>query len=861
MRHFARINKQFKYYMKLLKRRDFRKFSLDTLIHKLQRIYNRLKPAFGNQLVKKAFTIGFITAGLISNAQNVNFANFSAVNNPFNLITPNSGWLSPAFGDLDDDGDFDLILGFRNYIDFAYGGTGFYYAENIGTPSAPNFAPITPDPFGARVPGNAIYYTYARMHPTLEDLDHDGDLDLIAVDREHDLFYWENTGTSTLPNFSAGVQLPGTDNDLNSGIDAVDLDDDGDLDLVTFAEVSIPGLSWPTYGYWHENTGSANAPNFAPAVPNQFSLPYTSSATNVEFVDMDYDGDLDILLYDYNDISSPILYCENVGTPSSANFAAPQSLTSGIGYSIYFFSGMDAVDIDNDGDLDFFMGGYYNTIKYWENIAGPLPPPYDEPSNAQAIIQIGNSGGINSNAFLSDDLRCNNKTLVNNEFLTANGANEASCGGANGKSAWYVFTTPGCDDGTGVFPYTLEISTDNPNTNIDTKIELFSEDNGTFTSIACNDDGLGTDACSSALTGASTITTSATLQTATTYYILVDEVGGDADGNYELSVQANIDPPMLSFGSSNKLAIEVPDVNAIRYVYRWRPAGSNGHAYKYTSSNSYEANVPTNQSFVVQVGTRCNSDVWLYGPTATITVPSVEACETPINDATCTLVSPGTVNLSWTAKDGLYTDGGSLSGYLIYYRISGTSGYSYISNPSVSEVGDSRNYNISGLNPGASYEFWVRSRCTSNKTVMSNITSCAGARPDAETSVYSFELDGIQYEDVKLTEDWQDFGVNVDQFEEGHISIVNGKLEHKSNLTSKFDISLQPNPALGNTTLFIGNHETESSFKIFTLSGKMVQNGFIAPEETQVKLELNTGLYIVEVSNAAYKVTKKLVVL
>jgi len=69
----------------------------------------------------------------------------ASVTNPFGLDSLDSYLAAPAFVDLDNDGDFDLFAGSSDYID----GTGVLnYFENTGTSSNPQFASPQINPFG-----------------------------------------------------------------------------------------------------------------------------------------------------------------------------------------------------------------------------------------------------------------------------------------------------------------------------------------------------------------------------------------------------------------------------------------------------------------------------------------------------------------------------------------------------------------------------------------------------------------------------------------------------------------------------------------------------------------------------------------
>lgn len=97
---------------------------------------------------------------------------------------------TPSLGDVDGDGDLDLVVGSQ------FGGTFDYY-ENVGSAQAPALIERTgtDNPFGA-------FSVTEHSAPALADIDGDGDLDMVSGSTEflpNDFFYYEQVAPAGLP--------------------------------------------------------------------------------------------------------------------------------------------------------------------------------------------------------------------------------------------------------------------------------------------------------------------------------------------------------------------------------------------------------------------------------------------------------------------------------------------------------------------------------------------------------------------------------------------------------------------------------------------------------------------------------------
>ena len=187
------------------------------------------------------------------------------------------------------------------------------------------------------------------------DLDGDGDLDLVASERTSEVWRLVNNPDGLSVPTPLLVYPP-----FNHPPSAADLDGDQDVDLVTSNGICIGGSASVTF---HENDGTGG---FLPAVDladgEALCAPWTRLG------DLDGDGDLDVLVLD-GVLSPPIQVVRNDG---QGRFAGERSLHLGNGgYGLVF-----AGDLDVDGDPDLLLTNWSGEAVVWSegDGYGSLPP-------------------------------------------------------------------------------------------------------------------------------------------------------------------------------------------------------------------------------------------------------------------------------------------------------------------------------------------------------------------------------------------------------------------------------------------------------------------------------------------------------
>lgn len=235
---------------------------------------------------------------------------------------------SGQFGDLDDDGDLDLILSDSgpSYFGGAGGKPRLYLNDGAG-----NFTEQVGGGWSPPTKGT-------QMDVRLVDVDNDLDLDFFGVCRQSNTggnhYLMLNDGSASFTDISS--TLPGTSSSVYEA-EAGDLDGDTDLDLFF---VSQSGFS---EGHMRNNVVAPGSPSFTATG----TLGGSGDDNEVVLLDYDNDGDLDPLVGSL--AGTEALWTNNGGFSFSANFGAIQSIGD---------STLDCTvaDLDNDGDYDLITG-------------------------------------------------------------------------------------------------------------------------------------------------------------------------------------------------------------------------------------------------------------------------------------------------------------------------------------------------------------------------------------------------------------------------------------------------------------------------------------------------------------------------
>jgi len=278
-----------------------------------------------------------------------------------------------AFGDLDGDGDLDMVVGNEAAADEQTSAV-LTYVRNDGTADAPSFRVESERWIG-------LDYDFGGYAPILQDLDADGDLDLLVGGFNGRFAYIENTGTASSPQFSSvptDERFQGVDTGQYARATMGDIDGDGDLDLVTGASSGRVRVyrntgSAQNIAYGAEANGTPLAEDMAYA--QAIGLPDDVGEDSAPTLgDLDGDGDLDLMI---GTAIGPILIYRNVGTPQAPSFQEAGDIQTSRRRVAPILA-----DLAGDDRVELLAGSNAGGLLYWAQGEGtssaePVPPSGD----------------------------------------------------------------------------------------------------------------------------------------------------------------------------------------------------------------------------------------------------------------------------------------------------------------------------------------------------------------------------------------------------------------------------------------------------------------------------------------------------
>ncbi|KAH8054319.1 calcium ion binding protein [Aureococcus anophagefferens] len=178
------------------------------------------------------------------------------------------------------------------------------------------------------------------------DVDGDGDVDALAAFAADTVVWYENDGSQSFTEHIISWLA-----DDAASVFAIDVDGDGDVDALSASKLDDTVA-------WYENDGSES---FSERIPRRSPAPPSDGAMSVFAIDVDGDGDVDVLSASYYD--DTVAWYENGGSQSFTEHVLTNSANGA-----WFVS---AADADGDGDVDVLSAAYLgNTVAWHENGGG-----------------------------------------------------------------------------------------------------------------------------------------------------------------------------------------------------------------------------------------------------------------------------------------------------------------------------------------------------------------------------------------------------------------------------------------------------------------------------------------------------------
>lgn len=297
---------------------------------------------------------------------------------------------APAFGDLDSDGDYDLILG--NLGDEAE------YFQNITSLPPATFTKDTTLLFSIYSHGQQFTNL---AYPSLIDLDNDRDLDLV-IGGYNGLLFYQNVGDSLHAAWQMVDSIFANSVNPQIGTDArqafADLDNDADLDLLIGIGESLFG--GPTAGltFGFRNVGISTNPIFLRDDILVTGIPDVGLNSYPALADLDSDNDYDLLI---GRDGAALYYYKNTGTSTSPIWTREYTTFAGV-EAINYWKDPTFCDLDLDGDLDLIYGTDDGDLFFYQNNGTINIPLFQYNAAYFSIIKVNSSSTVSFADFDKD---------------------------------------------------------------------------------------------------------------------------------------------------------------------------------------------------------------------------------------------------------------------------------------------------------------------------------------------------------------------------------------------------------------------------------------------------------------------------
>ena len=168
------------------------------------------------------------------------------------------------------------------------------------------------------------------------DIDKDGDIDVVVADsNDNNVMWYKNNGSEVFTEYTVVGTLDGV-----IGTNLGDINNDGEMDIVVSSQGSSQDI------IWYENDGSENFSSNAHTIDSAYYGQYN------ELVDLDGDGDLDLIVASY--VDDLLSWYRNNGNETFTNMGNIDSGATDLNAA----NNPHAADLDNDGDIDIVVSAW-----------------------------------------------------------------------------------------------------------------------------------------------------------------------------------------------------------------------------------------------------------------------------------------------------------------------------------------------------------------------------------------------------------------------------------------------------------------------------------------------------------------------